>query len=53
MNMQSITHQWFRYGTEVKGREEWEVEAHSIGGWLLLIVVGGLTVFLVISFSLL
>lgn len=53
MAMQCITHHGFRYCGEVQGREEWNAKIRNFAGWLLLVSVVGLTVFFVISFSIL
>ncbi len=53
MTMQFFTHHGFWHDTEAEDRSRFEVDISAFEGWLLLIAVAGLTVFLVISFSLL
>ena len=53
MAMPYITHHGFRGRVWVRNREKLEGGAYEIEGWLYLLLVAGLTVFFVISFSLL
>ena len=54
MTKQGITHHGFRYTVEVKNKEEGEesnARVKRFAEWLLLLLVAGMTLFLVISFS--
>ncbi len=53
MAMQGITHHGFRYLAKIKDRGKLEAEVNILPDWLVLLLVVALTLFFVISFSLL
>ena len=53
MAMQRIIDHCFPYRTEAKALDELEAETHLFPTWLFLILILGLTLFLVVSFFIL